>query len=154
MREGYCSRSVCYQASCSIHYFCIESKIPLGFSWWFYQMKCGIRWKHFVQKLWQHLLIISTFASWWTPDVQRDSDGFFSTRVECKSSDTSFKSTDSSLVAVDCQLSFLACCSEMLSLHAWHGRSRMCMCVAAFMYENCVLAHTFALPILYYTWHV
>ena len=75
---------------------------------------CGICRKCFVQKLWQHLLIISAFfASWWSSELsmyKRDNDGLFSTRVLCRSSNSSCTSTDLSLVAVNCQLSLLAFC--------------------------------------------
>ena len=52
---------------------------------------------------------------------KRDSDGFFSRRLACRTSNRSYSSTDSSLVTVDYQQSFLAfflrCVPELLIRH-------------------------------------
>ena len=56
------------------------------------------------------LLLPSSLLDQLTMD-KRDSDGFFSRRLvcTCKSSDSSYNSTDSSLITVDYQQRFLAC---------------------------------------------
>ena len=43
-------------------------------------------------------------------NLTKDSDGLYSTQVVCRSSNCSYNSTDLSLVAVNCQVSFLAFC--------------------------------------------
>ena len=53
---------------------------------------------------------------------KRNSDGFFSIRLACKTSDRSNHSTNSSLVTVDYQQRFLACfvCVSADQVHAIH----------------------------------
>ena len=65
-----------------------------------------------LQKFWQHLLTTSAFFASQT----KETDGLFSRRLVCRSSNMSYKSTDSSLVIVSCQLRFLA----VLNLLIWH----------------------------------
>ena len=53
---------------------------------------------------------------------KRDSNGFFSRRLVCRSSDSSYNSTDLSLVTVDYQLRFLPLTLCVLNLLIWHTR--------------------------------
>ena len=111
MREGYGSRSVCvcYRASGYILRLYVENKVPLGFLWHFQDMHCLA----FIE----NALLKSSDDICWPPLSsslldelsmdKRDSDGFFSRRLVCKSSDRSYNLTDSSLVIVNYQLRFL-----------------------------------------------
>ena len=100
---------VCYHASCYI-----PLRWKQGAIWLLVAISmnasCGFHRKHSVQKFWRHLLtILAFFSSWWTLSIySRDSNVFFSTRVVCRSIDSSYILTDSWLVSVNCQLSFLA----------------------------------------------
>ena len=50
---------------------------------------------------------------------KRDSDGFFSNRIVCRTSDSSHNSTDLSLVEVDYQLRFLALTTSVRTRSAY-----------------------------------
>ena len=97
--EGYSSR-VCvrYHASCYIPRLCWNQ----GFIWRFQHMP-------FVEnQFWQHLLSTSAFFTFWRALDGQNSDGFFSKRLVCRSSERSYDSTDSSLAIVNCQTMLLA----------------------------------------------
>ena len=68
---------------------------------------CGFCRKRLIQKFWRDLLITSVLLDELSMD-KRDGDGFFSTRLACRTNDRSCSSTDSSLVTVDYQQSLLA----------------------------------------------
>ena len=96
--------------------------------------------KHYVIFYWANVLVtfaVTTsafFASWQTLNRQRDTDGFFPSRVVCRIVDSSYNWTDSSLVAVDYvyQLHFLVLtiivCTKSADLaYTWS----CCMCIAS-----------------------
>ena len=131
---------VCHHASCYIPRLYIENKMPLNFLWHFLYIycMCGFFQKHFVQKIWWHLLItLAFFTSWEILMDKTDNDGFCSRWLACRSYDRSYNSTDTSLVIVNCQLSttFLALnflwvysaihvvCSNTI-IHNWHSCGR------------------------------
>ena len=117
--------SVCYRASGYIPHFHVENKTPLGFLWRFQDMHCVA----FVE----NALFKSSGDICWPPlpsslleelsiDI-RDSGGFFSRRLVCRSSDRSYNLTDSSLVIVNCQLRFLPWTFfSCIILLIWHTR--------------------------------
>ena len=105
----FCVR-VCYWASCYIHcnlFIHWKSgaiRLSVLISTYMYVLG-GFRWKHFVQRLWQHWLITSAFFDSWPAlmiNGQRTSNGFLSRRLACRTSDSSY---NSSLVTVDYQCS-------------------------------------------------
>ena len=75
---------------------------------------------------------------------KRDSDGFFSSRLVCRTSDSSYNSTDSSLVTIDYQQSFMASdffvCNKTANhvrhtrTHAWHVMSSRAIAQLAFLW--------------------
>ena len=86
-----------------------ENKVPLSFLWHVLDMYCV---DFFENALFRSsgdiccapllcLLLIELSMN------KRDSDGFFSRRLVCTTSDSSYKSTDSSLVTLYYQLCFL-----------------------------------------------
>ena len=89
----------------------VESWVPLGFLCCSQHMYCV----DFVE----NTLFNSSGEICWSPLPsslldelsmdKRDSDGFFSRRLACRTNDRSYNSTDSSLVTVDYQQCFLAC---------------------------------------------
>ena len=128
MREGYGNRSVCvcvcvclsvclcvcYHANCYIPHFFVEIQVSLGFLCCFQRMHCV----DFIE----NALLKSSGDICWSPlpsllldqlsEDKRDSDGFFSCRLVCRTSDSSYNSTDSSLVT-DYKQTFMACdCSK------------------------------------------
>ena len=79
-------------------------------------------WKRFVLHVWHHLLTTAAFTT--LSDVfsmdrmnNRDSDGFFS-RLVCRSSDSSYNSTDSSLTTANSTM-FLAFLLECIYVYWW-----------------------------------
>ena len=119
MREGYSSHPmcvpVCYWASCYIPRLYVESWVPLGFL-------CCSQHMHCVDFI-ENALFKSSGEICWSPLPsslldelsmdKRDSNGFFSRRLACRTNDRSYNSTDSSLVTVDYQQCLLAClCSK------------------------------------------
>ena len=109
MREGYCSRfclCVCYRAYCYIPRLYFKSRVPLGFLCCS-QCICCV---DFVE----NALFKSSGQICWSPLPsslldellmdKRNSYGFFSRRLVCRTSDSSYNSTDSSY-----QEHFLAC---------------------------------------------
>ena len=107
MREGYSSRSVClcvflsvcYRASCYIPQLYDESQVSLGFLCWSQRMYCV----DFVE----HALFESSGDTCWPPlpsslldqllTNKRDSNGFLSRKLVCRTNDSSYNSTGSSL---------------------------------------------------------
>ena len=123
--------SVClsYRASCYIPHLSWKSG-ALGFLCCSQHMCCV----HFVENIlfkssgevcWSHLP--SSLLDEFLMD-KRDSDGFFLRRLACRTNNRSytFNSTDSSLVTVDYQQSFLAiflCCVAKLLIGHVHGHA-------------------------------
>ena len=131
---------VCYWASCYIPpYLYVESRVQLGF------LCCSQRivwillenalFKSFGEICWPPLpsLLIDEFSM-----DKRDSDSFFSRRLACRTNDRSYSSTDSSLVTVDYQQSFLACCVAKLLIRHVHGHAAyyiiVCNCTCTFLW--------------------
>ena len=54
---------------------------------------------------------------------KRDSNGFFSRRLACRTSDGTYNSTDSSLVTVDYQQNFLALCLAKVLIRHMQGHA-------------------------------
>ena len=110
---------VCYYASCYIPCLYVENMVLLGFSWHFQHMHCV----DFVE--------VTLFKS--SDDIfqppppsslldkllvdSRDSDGFFSRKLVCRSSDSSYNSIDKLLIIVDYQQGSLP-----LNQLIWHTR--------------------------------
>ena len=96
---------VCYHTNCYIPRLYVENKVPLGFSWRFQDMHCV----EFVE----NTLFKSSGNICWPPLPSSlldelsmdkiDSDGSFSRRLVCRSSDRSYNSTYLSLVIVNYQ---------------------------------------------------
>ena len=88
IRQRLC---VYYRASCYIPCLLCWAQDAIGHivtTSVYAHVLCRSCWKCFVQKFWQHFLTTSAFfASWPTFDDKRDGDGFFPSRVECRSSD-------------------------------------------------------------------
>ena len=107
MCESYGNRSigvcvsVCYRASCYISHVYIENWVPLGFSCCSQCMYCvDFIDKSYGEICWSPLpssLLDKLFMD------KRDSNGFFSRRLTCRTSNMFNHSTDSSLVTVDYQ---------------------------------------------------
>ena len=93
---------VCYQASCYIPHLCIESQVPLGFQCWL-QHEYWLDFVSYGNICWPPLP--SSFLDQLSMD-KRDSDGFFSRRLVCRNSNSSYYS---SLVTIDYQQHFMAC---------------------------------------------
>ena len=117
---------VCYHANCCIHCLFIKIHVSLGFLSCFQRIHCV----YFVE----NTLFKGYGDIWWSPLPsslldqlsvdQRDSDGFFSSRLVCRTSNSSYNSTDSSLVTVDYQQSFVAC---VCSITADQAYTHTCM---------------------------
>ena len=112
MCEGYGSRSVCvcvcvFCTSCYIPGLYIESKVLLGFLWHFQDMHCVDFIKTLCSKV---LLTFADLLRFLTSSrlMKRDGEHFISRLVVYSSSDSSYNSTDSSLVIVGYRLRFLA----------------------------------------------
>ena len=72
-----------------------------GLIWYFQGCSPWLSLKHFVQKLWHNFL--TTQPSWLLDELsmnKRDSNGFFSTRLEYRDSDSSYNTTDLSLILI------------------------------------------------------
>ena len=88
--------------------FFVKIQVLLGFLCCFYICIVDFA-ETLYQKFWQHLLITSASLLLGQLSVDKqDSDGFFSSRLVCRTSNSSYNSTDSSLVTVDYQQSFVA----------------------------------------------
>ena len=118
--------SVCYHSNCRILGLYVENKVLLGFSWQSQRMYCV----DFVE----NALFKSSGDICWSPPPsspldelsvnETDSDRFISRLVVCRSSDSSYNSTDSSLLTVDYQPRFLGLLSLcVLDLLTWHARA-------------------------------
>ena len=110
-----------------------------------------------------HLCLLHFLTSFqWT----RDSDGFFfSSRLVCMTSDSSYNSTDSSLVTVDYQQSFMACdlvCSKSADQAYTHSAwsyaayyiivwNRIIMCTLCILQMSSAL---YSIALLHSTVHV
>ena len=126
--------SVClcvyYHANCYIPHFFVKIQVSLGFPWCFQLMHCV--------DFAKNALFKSSGNIYWSPlpsllfgqlSVDKwDSDGFFLSGLMCRTSDSSYNSTDSSLVTVDYQQSFVASdffvCKKLLIVHVRHTFTR------------------------------
>ena len=131
MGHGFLCQSPCVGPCCAWegvvgHY--IDRCIRLSMLFSTYAL-CGFHWKRFVQKLWRGSLITSAFfASWPVLSGQMRQWWLLSSRLVSWTSDSSYNSTESSLVTVEYQQSFVACdfllCVAKLLIrhtrtHAW-----------------------------------
>ena len=142
MHEGCSSCSVCVCVSVCLS-VCVsvttltstylifrQNSVSLGFPYCFQRMHCV--------DFAENALFKSSGDICWSPPPslllgqlsvnKRDSDGFFSSKLECRTSDSSYNSTDSSLVTVDYQQSFVASdffvCKKLLIVHVRHTCTR------------------------------
>ena len=120
---------VCYHANCYIPHFFVKFQVSLGFPWCFQLMHCV--------DFAKNALFKSSGNIYWSPlpsllfgqlSVDKwDSDGFFLSGLMCRTSDSSYNSTDSSLVTVDYQQSSWLLTSlyvaKLLIMHVRHTRS-------------------------------
>ena len=151
MHEGYGCRSVCvcvcvFVCVCVCVYVCVcvcnttltapylvfrqnSGVIMLSMLFSMYAL-CGFRWKHVIQKFWLCWSPLPSSLLGQLSVDKRNSNGFFSSGLVCRTSDSSYNSTDSSLVAVDFQQSFVAShffvCSKTAdrAYHIRHTRTR------------------------------
>ena len=140
MHKGYRSRSVyvcvcvsvCVSVTMLTGIFFIEIQVSLGFPCCFQRIHCvdfaeNALFKSFSDICW--LPLPSSLLDQLSVD-KRDSGGFFSSRLVCRTSDSSYNSTDSSLVTVDYQQSFMASdffvCSKTAD-HACQAYTHTCM---------------------------
>jgi hypothetical protein len=106
--------SVCYHSNCHILGLYVENKAPLGFSWQSQRMYC----MYFVENaLFKSSgnICRSPLPSSSLDELsidEMDSDQFISRLAVYRPSDSSYDSTDSSLLTVDYQLRFLGLLSS------------------------------------------
>ena len=71
---------------------------------------------------------------------KRNSNGFFSSRLVCRTSDSSCNSTDWSLVTVDYQPSFMACDFHCVEQNCWSGIHMHTCMVMQHITSSCAIA--------------
>ena len=140
MCEGYGSHSVCVCVCVCVHYCTsgyitrleVSSVVLKGFLWHFKRIYCvdfaeNALFSSFGVICLQPVNCCLHHALWRVLDRMnnRDSDGFFSITLVCRCSDSSYNSTDLSLIIANYQQHFLPCVSRSADL-AWHT---WCCCI-------------------------
>ena len=126
MCKGYGSHFVCecvcicYHASYYIHVHVprlyVENKVPLNFLWRVVDMYCIDFFEYASFESYAYLLTTSAFFAIDQLSMdKRDSHGFSSRRLVCRTSDSPSNLTDSSLITVNLQKRFLACNTQCVA---------------------------------------